>query len=79
MFLFASTLIAWMSSSTMTSYYVETFIFPVQLTTCRIVNLIRLIHTLLNMMTMYIHAYVVHFRACVCASFSDSLSLNSLL
>ena len=31
----------------------EIFIFPVQLTTCRIGNLIRLIHTLLYVMTIH--------------------------
>ena len=37
------------------------FIFPVQLTTSRIVNLTRLIHTLLYVMTIhtYIHTYIL--------------------
>ena len=37
-------------------------IFPVQLTTSRIGNLTRLIHTLLYVMTMhtYIHTYYIH-------------------
>ena len=38
------------------------FIFPVQLTSSRIGNLIRLIHTLLHAMTIhtYIHTYGEH-------------------
>ena len=38
----------------------ETFIFPVQLTTCGIGNLTRLTHTLLYVMTIhtYIHPYI---------------------
>ena len=38
----------------------EVFIFPVQLTTSRIGNLTRLIHTLLYAMTIhaYIHTYI---------------------
>ena len=35
------------------------FIFPVQLTTSRIGNLTRLIHTLLYVMTIYIYIYIL--------------------
>ena len=34
-------------------------IFPVQLTTSRIGNLTRLIHTLLYVMTIHIHRYIL--------------------
>ena len=43
------------------------FIFPVQLTTSRIVNLTRLIHTLLYVIT--IHTYYIH----TYSSISDTL------
>ena len=38
----------------------EILIFPVQLTTCRIGNLTRLIHTLATCVTIYIHTYIVY-------------------
>ena len=38
------------------------FIFPVQLTTSRIGNLTRLIHTLLYVMTIHIHTYILTVR-----------------
>ena len=41
----------------------EIFIFPVQLTTCRTGNLIRLIHTLAVFVTIHIHAaFIGHLK-----------------
>ena len=54
------------------------FIFPVQLTTSRIGNLTRLIHTLLYVMTIhtYIHTRIDPPRVCVCVFFPFILEIK---
>ena len=42
------------------------FIFPVQLTTCRIGNLIQLVHTLLYVMTIHTYIHYIHtYTTCI--------------
>ena len=53
-------------------------IFAVQLTTSRIGNLTRLIHTLLQYV-MIIHTYIIHAYVCVCIFFPFILDISSSL
>ena len=55
------------------------FIFPVQLTTSRIGNLTRLIHTLLNVMTIHTYIHTSERRPYSATWYPTSFTLDSLL